>query len=413
MNIAVFPMLLALLALYLTPTAAVSGAEQREAGAVAASQSQREDDGHDHDAADGQDHTEEAAGSEAEHDHDGEHEESQVVHLSPRQMETLDIETLRLTPRPLGDELNAPGEVRLNAYATTRVTPRIPAQVVERHARLGEAVIKAQPLVTLSSVEMARAQGELVVAEREWQRVRGLGEKVVSERRFLEARVARQQAGAKVIAYGMRPIQVDALLRDGTENADGSFQLLAPQAGTVISDTFILGELVEPGRVLFEITDEHLRWVEARMPPQDAARVSIGDAARVRYGETWLRGRVIQIHHALDEATRTQAVRIEVPDPGHRLHPGVFVDVAVFTGAGEPVLALPEAAVLRSPDGDWQVWVSGDEEGAFLPVEVELVRTAAGLAVIRGLPLGTEVVTRGAFFLQSELAKSGFDIHQH
>ncbi len=108
-----------------------------------------------------------------------------------------------------------------------------------------------------------------------------------------------------------------------------------------------------------------------------------------------------------------QAVRIEVPDPEHRLHPGVFVDVAVLAATGEPVLALPEAAVLRGPDGDWQVFVSGDEEGAFEPVEVERVRTAAGLTVIRGLPIGTEVVIRGAFFLQSELAKSGFDIHQH
>jgi hypothetical protein len=91
----------------------------------------------------------------------------------------------------------------------------------------------------------------------------------------------------------------------------------------------------------------------------------------------------------------------------------VFVDVSVLIGAGEPVLALPESAVLRGPDGDWLVFVAGDEPGAFAPEAVELVRSAAGLAVIRGLPAGTEVVTRGAFFLQSELAKSGFDVHQH
>jgi RND family efflux transporter MFP subunit len=303
--------------------------------------------------------------------------------------------------------------VRLNAYATSQVTPRIPAQVLARHARLGETVSAGQPLVTLSSVEMAQAQGELVVAEQEWRRVRSLGEKVVSERRYLEARVARQQARARVLAYGMQASQVDALLRDGTEHADGSFQLLAPQAGTVIRDAFVGGELVEPGRVLFEITDEHRRWVEARMPPDEVARVAVGAPARVRDGEAWLEGRVTQIHHSLDEATRTQAVRIEVPDPAHRLHPGLFLDTLVFVGASDPVLAVPEAAVLRSPDGDWQVFVAGDEPGAFVPTEVELLRTAAGLAVIRGLPEGAEVVVHGAFFLQSELAKGGFDIHQH
>jgi multidrug efflux pump subunit AcrA (membrane-fusion protein) len=105
-------------------------------------------------------------------------------------------------------------------------------------------------------------------------------------------------------------------------------------------------------------------------------------------------------------------VRVEVPDPDHRLHPGVFVDVVVLAGEGEPVLALPEAAVLRGPDGDWRLFVA-ENENAFRPVEVNLVRTAGGMAVIEGIPAGTRVVTRGAFFLQSELAKSGFDPHNH
>jgi RND family efflux transporter MFP subunit len=381
-------------------TAAMAAGEHRESDPRAALHDDHE-------------HAEAAEHHGMEPDGEGGHEDHEAVHLSPAQRETLGIEIQRLRSRTLGDALNTPGEVRLNAYATAQVTPRIAAQVLARHARLGETVAEGQPLVTLSSVDMAQAQGELLVAEREWRRVRRLGEKVVSERRYLEARVARQQARARVRAYGMQDGQVDGLLRGDTEQADGSFQLLAPQAGTVIRDAFIQGELVEPGRVLFEITDEHLRWVEARMPPGDATRVEVGDRARIRYHAAWLEGRVVQIHHTVDEATRTQGVRIEVPDPEHRLHPGVFVDVSVLIGAGEPVLALPESAVLRGPDGDWLVFVAGDEPGAFAPEAVELVRSAAGLAVIRGLPAGTEVVTRGAFFLQSELAKSGFDVHQH
>ena len=120
-----------------------------------------------------------------------------------------------------------------------------------------------------------------------------------------------------------------------------------------------------------------------------------------------------QIHHLLDETTRTQAVRIEVPDPGHRLHPGVFVDASIMVGEGDPVLAVPESAVLRGPDGDWLVFVAVDEEGAYAPAEVDVLRTRGGLTVIEGLPPETRVVTQGAFFLQSELAKGGFDPHNH
>ena len=101
-----------------------------------------------------------------------------------------------------------------------------------------------------------------------------------------------------------------------------------------------------------------------------------------------------------------------MPDPAHRLHPGVFVDVVIVSGDGEPVLALPETALSRSADGDWQVFVAVSED-SFRPVEVEVLATAAGSVVIDGLAAGTRVVTRGAFFLQSELAKGGFDPHSH
>ena len=375
------------------------------AGAEVPERGHRADTGYEDDA-----HSHGRAG---EHDDHAEgHGEFPEVRLSAEQRRMIGLETAVLRPSVLGETLNAPGEVQLNAYATAQVTPRIPAQVTARHARLGEEVERGQALVTLSSVDMAEAQGDLVVAERVWQRLTKLKGQFVSESDYLEASVARQKALSRVLAYGMTQAQVDALVAGASDQADGSFALLAPQSGTLVRDGFILGELVEPGRVLFEITDESVRWVEARMPPGEVAKVAIGAEARVAYRDSWLDGRVSQLHHLLDEATRTQAVRIEVPDPAHRLHPGVFVDVVIVSGDGEPVLALPETAVSRSADGDWQVFVAVSED-SFRPVEVEVLATAAGSVVIDGLAAGTRVVTRGAFFLQSELAKGGFDPHSH
>ena len=80
--------------------------------------------------------------------------------------------------------------------------------------------------------------------------------------------------------------------------------------------------------------------------------------------------------------------------------------------ATAPVLAVPDESVLRSPDGDWMVFVE-HEPGEYKPVEVDVLRTTSGMAVISGVEPGTRVVTQGAFFLQSELAKAGFDIHNH
>ena len=355
----------------------------------------------------------EHTGHDAHESEPDEAHEAGGIRLTPEQQEMAGVAVEALQPRDIANELRAPGEIQLNAYATTRVAPRIAAQVLERQARLGDSIVKGQVLIMLSSVEMAQAQGDLLVAEREWQRVRKLGRDVVSEQRYTEARIRREQARARVSAYGMTEDEVRQLVASGkAELADGRFQLLAPQDGTVIRDDFIVGELVEPGRVLFEISDESVLWVEARLTPDEAVQIQVDAMAIVALGDRQVEGRVTQVHHALDEDTRTLGVRIEVPNPDDRLHPGLFVEARIEGRLSGPALAVPIDALSRSLDGDWRVFVE-HEPGEFEPHEVEVIRTAAGLAVIEGLEAGTRVVTRGAFFLQSELARSGFEIHRH
>jgi len=364
-----------------------------------------------------EDHEDEHGDHEDKHedhgdDHGG-HEEEGGVELTPAQMATAGIVVTDLQPRTLHETVRAPGEVMFNAYRASKVTPRISAQIIARHARLSNHVKRGQPLATLSSVAMAEAQGDLLISNREWQRVKKLGRKVVSAKRFAEAQINRQQAEARVLAYGMKKPQVDTLLRiDDPAQAIGRFDLYALQDGTVTSDDFILGEIVEPGRVLFDITDETSLWVEARLTPVEAHRIHEGAAATVHVGQASLRGKVVQIHHAIDEQTRTQSVRIAIKNPGDRLHPGMFVDVAIEAEERGQALALPLDAVVRSADGDWQVFIE-EAPGRFEPKEVKVLRSIGNQVVIDGLAPGTRVVSQGSFFVQSELAKGGFEIHNH
>ncbi len=357
-----------------------------------------EDDGHDHQGA----HAEEA----------GEPEE-EGIHLTTDQQKEAGIKTTSIQLTSVNMSIRAPGEITLNAYATSQAVSLINAQVVKRHAKLGDSVSLGQPLVTLSSVEMAQAQGDLLVAAREWNRVRKLGRKVVSAARYIQAKVNNELARAKVQAYGMNLQQVNTMLKAGNGSlANGRFQLLALQNGTVIQDQFILGEVVEAGRMLYKISDETTLWINTRLTAKQAQDVQIGGTATVQFGGESLKGKVIQRHHSLDESTRTLGVRIEVENPNDVLHPGVFVDVSIIATNTEKALAVPADAVLRSPDGDWMVFIE-HEDNQFEPQEVEVLRTNQGVTVIEGIKAGSRVVTHGAFFLQSELAKSGFNIHNH
>ncbi|MBF0099223.1 MAG: efflux RND transporter periplasmic adaptor subunit [Magnetococcales bacterium] len=309
--------------------------------------------------------------------------------------------------------IQAPGEVKFNAYRSAKVNPRISAQIVSREAKLGDSVRKDQSLVVLSSIEMAQAQGELLVSSKELSRVNELGAKVVSDRRFIEAKVAFSQAKAKVTAYGMTANQIsDFINTKNNPQPDGIFRLLAPIAGTIIRDDFILGELIEAGRVLFEISDESSVWVEAQVSQEDGKKIVVGSHARVKSGNTIISGQVIQIQHLLDETTRTLGVRVEVPNDADFLHPGTFVDVLISGRDHVNVLALPKEAVLRNPDGDFVIFLEM-KPGEFHAKEIKVVRSEGDLVIIDGIDAGQSVVVKGAFFVQSEFAKSAFQAHNH
>lgn len=351
--------------------------------------------------------------SEESHDDDNHEKLDTDIELSDEQRRIAGIKTMILKPRVMGEAITAPGEVTTNAYRTSKVTPRIAAQIISRHTKLGDHVRKGQLLVALSSVEMAEAQGVLLEAETELRRVEKLGNKIVSEQRIIAAQIAYQQAIAKVRAYGMTASQIDQLIKQGNRaSALGEFGLFSYQDGTVITDDFVLGEIVEPGRIMLEISDESLLWVESRLSVDDASRVAIGANARIKIGETWLPGKVSQARHTLDEITRTLAVHVEVANPDDSLHPGQFVTVVIEGKNRQQGLVVPLTAVLRSPDGDWQVFVES-APGRFEPKEVEVIRTVGDEMLIKGIEEGKVIVSEGAFFVQSEIAKGGFEVHNH
>jgi len=377
----------------------------------------KEKEHEDHDKRnDNEHHDDEKKDEHSEHAGENHKEDAGVVHLKPEQMKAANIVVEALALTDVAVRIRAPGEIKLNAYRTIKVTPRIDAQVVARHARLGDEVSEGQALLTLSSVEMAEAQGQLLLSDKEWKRVKKLGRKVVSERRYITAKVEYDKGYANVKAYGMSETEIKALLAQ-KRSADGSFMLVAQQAGRVLHDKFIIGERVDAGYELMVIADESVMWVEARVTPTIAGQIDVGNSAEVQLEEKRIPAKVIQLHHTLDETTRTSAIRLEIDNKNDQFHAGMFVTTFITTRNKGQAIQIPEAAILRSADGDWQVFVEQDEAGEFKAVEVEVKNISDGMVMIDGsennIGPGTRIVTQGAFFVQSELAKSGFEIHNH
>lgn len=375
--------------------------------------------GHEHDEPEDKDHDEDGHDdhdSEAhiEEEHEGheheEHEEGGIA-LSATQADLADIQVQVLKPRKMDYQIYAPGEIQPNGYTNYLVSPRVESVVLKRHVALGEHVKKGQALVTLFSEVVADAQADYRVAKAEWMRVKILGKKAVGDKRYLTSQSEFEASQGKLIAYGMSEQEIKDLPKKKS-TVLGVYTLSASTDGAVLSDDFHQGQLVTAGSTLMEVADEQELWVEARISPNKTLGLPAGTQALVKVAEGTFQARVAQEAHIIDENSRTRVIRLLVDNSSHRLHPGMFADVFFQFKTDKPVLAVTEDALMRGADGDWTVFVE-HEEGQFEAQEIELGRSLGKWKEITGLEPGTRIVTKGAFFVASQIAKGGFDPHNH
>jgi cobalt-zinc-cadmium efflux system membrane fusion protein len=347
--------------------------------------------------------------AEARHEEGGDHDEHAegeegptAIRMDEAALKAAGIVIAPVVASALSEELRAPGEVVDSAYGTTLITPRVDAIVVRRHAKLGDEVTQGTPLVTLSSVEVAQAQGTLRIAEQDWKRVQELGRDAVSGRRYTESQVAVEQARAAAQAYGIAGASAG--------KANGEFTLSAPHAGRITEDAFVVGERIEPGRTLFRLVDESVVWVDATMPAENANRIAVGSQAQIVLGETRMTGTVLQRAHRTSEGTRNALVRVEVPNDGDRLHGGDYVEVYLDAGDGHAAavpagLAVPTGALVQL-EGETVVFRQA-ADGTLAPVAVRAGDVIGDRTlVLEGLAAGDRVVVEGAYALKAQILKS-------
>ncbi len=343
-----------------------------------------------------------------------EEEHGQEVVLTPAQLGLADIKVAPLVLQNMDYSVYAPGEIKANGYNSYLVSPRVDSIVLKRHVALGDHVKKGTELVTLFSETVAEQQANYGVAFAEWQRVQKLAPSLVTEKHFLDAKANYQITLGKLKAYGLSQVAIDLSLNKAT--ILGEYVLTAEIDGAVLSDDFQQGQRVDAGNALMQLASESVLWVEASLNPYFNEILPLGSEAYIKVSNNVYQAKVSQKSHTIDLKTRTRRVRLEVMNTDHLLHPGLFADVNFVFKTNTPVLAVPESALVRNTDGDWAVFVEG-EVNTFKLMEVEIGRkfgTKQNLFYeISGITANSRVVMQGALFVAAEIAKGGFDPHNH
>ncbi len=144
-------------------------------------------------------------------------------------------------------------------------------------------------------------------------------------------------------------------------------------------------------------------WAYINVYEYEIGFIGIGDSVdieAVAYPGEEFTGKVVSINPVLDPTTRTNQVRVEVPNPDNKLKPEMFVNALIKENLGSK-LAVPETAVLDT--GLRKIVYLSEENNVLESREVMIGQKAENYyEVLSGLKEGDVVVTSGNFLVDSE-----------
>ena len=347
-----------------------------------------------------------------EHGHD-EHEEGgqREVTLASASLASLDLETIEVQEAPVGAMQEFPGRVVPVPDQEAMVTSLLEGRIERVLTNEGDRVQAGQTVAVVTGPELGDLIAELRHTRADLERQQRLSERGVGIRKNLvEAQTAYDAARQHLRAIGLSAEEIEAIAT-GEHDADG-VHLRAPTSGIILKRTATQGGPVAPGQVLFHVADLTPIWVEADVYERDLSLLRGGMDVRVRAvsgGDRAYRGTVRQILPNVDQERRVATVRIQLSNEDEALKPGMYASVDVAT-AGEAQPALPVDAIMT--DGTRSYVIVAESDSTFRRVDVGAPADAAGFVAVPELPLGTRVVTTGAFQIHS--AMSGVEAgHAH
>jgi RND family efflux transporter MFP subunit len=279
------------------------------------------------------------------------------------------------------------------------VTEWVPVRKGDRLARLDSTETEAG-IAALKAVE-AQARVAEARAKREYERAQQLQQYgLITPQNFDDAKSAVDAAEAATAAALAQTRAAETRLAKAT--------IVAPMDGVVALRGVSVGDRVEnmgSGDPLFRIVDNRLLDLTVSVPSSRLSAVKVGQVLEFTTdalpGRTFT-GKVRFINPAIDPASRSAKVVVEVPNPDGEIKGGSFVKGRVVVANRPGVLQVPREALLN-----WDI--ERQTADVFVvrsdTAEKRQVKTGQSngttVEVVSGLEDGDPVVARGGFSLQS------------
>lgn len=343
--------------------------------------------------------------------------------------------------RPLVQVVVATG--RVISTSRTQVGSEVTGTLVERRVQEGDRVQPGDVLAVLRAEDLAanlreaeaalqqlqrstrpqaaaalrQAEAQLAQAQRERQRRAELFTRQLVARETLEQ--AEEAETVAAAAAERARLAAQSAAAGGTEERQQQERIAAARAqlakttirssvaGTVLTRNVEPGDLVQPGRVLFEIARDGVTEIEVPVDEKNLGVLALGQEAQC-IADAWpaqpFKAVVNYLAPGIDAARGTVTVRLRVDPVPSFLRQDMTVSANIETGRREAALLVPHDALLEVEGSRATVLAVRDGRLRRLPVTVGL-RGLAASEVTEGLAAGEQVLVTAPAKALSEGAR--------
>lgn len=327
----------------------------------------------------------------------------QTVTPKPQILETTVVHRQQMT-----SQLVLPARVMAIPTEMVHIYPLISGRVLSLRILPGQQVKKGEKIGTIQSSEAAQTRSDFEKAKIEADRAdlqltrakELLAHEVMSQRDYDDLKALDQADHADL----ERARQTLHMLGFNENDTSDIVPITAPISGVVLDVGTGPGELqrsLENATPIATIANIDSVWVVGDLFPGDQSSVHVGQPVTVTingYPGLTLHGAVSNISDAVDPVSLTLKVRVVLPNPGYRLKPSMYANMAVASRQRDGI-EVPSTAVIQNGQSVF-VFVES-AAGKYERRDVTLgTTTAATDEVIRGLNDGDRVVTSGAELLR-------------
>ncbi len=272
------------------------------------------------------------------------------------------------------------------------------------HQDYVHAVNQAKANLAAARAKVVQQEASVRNAKLTLERMQALiKEQFVSQQDLDNAQVNSDAAFAALESLRAQVKQMEVAQAQAETNLAYSY-IRAPFAGYVAERNLDLGAYVTgaatsnstTSRGIVSLHDIDIVRTLIEVVEKDVPLVKIGQKAEVRaeaYPDRVFEGTVTRVVQALNRATRTMTVEVDLPNKDRQLKGGMFARVEVLVGNHANALQIPIDAVSRLEDAQY-VYIVRDGKAQRIPVEIG-VREDNRVEITKGLDGSEQVIVSG------------------